>query len=311
MRSLTIFLFALLLSGCLTPSTPKVPAWVANPPAATDTELFGVSVADTPAKAYVSAIGGIASAVLESTEPLIKERYTDEDMRRRIIASAKTVMRTLDYSTAVVKERVPLDKQTAILVAIPRQTVASQLAAALAKEANATKRAIAHNGTALVRLGTLGRAYEARPRLLSLAFLLGTVDPAANTRPYYALVKEIEERYNAMKFGLGITLISDANGIVYVPILDKALRAQGITPGGKNVGTILISADSQTEHTDGIYRVKTRVRFTATADGSTVARREHFLEGASRRNLTDAKTHTAETLEARIKKAGLFHTLGF
>lgn len=315
MRSFTpiILLFSLLLAGCITPQKPEVPAWVETPPAATDAELFGVSVADTPAQAYVSAAGGVAAAVLDTAEPLIKQQYSDADMRRRVASAAKEAMGALDYAATVIKKRVPLDKQTAVLVGIPRHTVSSQLAAVSAKEANATKRAITHSAGAapLVRLGTLGKAYEARPRLLALAILLNTVDPVADTRPYYTLAKQVEDAYNAIKFGLGITVISDADGIVFVNTLTKALRSQGITPGGKHAGTILISADSQTEHTGGTYFVKTRVRLTTTANGSSVAKREHYFEGSSRHSLADAKKQTAEALGALIKEVGLFHTLGF
>lgn len=305
--------FALFISGCLTPETPKTPAWVESPPAATKTELYGVSVSDTPAQAFLSATGGIAATILNDAEPRIKHLSSDTKMRQRIRTAAKAIMGELNYSDIVPKEQATLNQQTAVLVSIPRKTMARQLSSLLKQDEEQIRSSIENSKkhSMLERLGTMGKAYESLPRLLAEIALAEAVDPALESASGHALAEKIAHDYNAIKFGLNVTVISDAEGIVYVDTLYKALRAQGIVPGGKQIGTILIYADAQQQHTLNRYEVTMRVRFESTDGDISAAKAEHFLRASSKDSYTEAKKRSATLLAKQIEEKGLFHTLGF
>ena len=304
---------ALFFLACSAPKEPEVPQWVQQPPVATATELYGVSVAHTPEEAILSAAGGIASGVLEAATPAAERETGDKQLRGEIISAMKQLLARLDYSRITVKERSAMGEDTAVLVTMRRSDFVSQMKQALQTRSDALSPAV-NLGTdtpAFTRLGALGSAYETRPLLLAEILLLETVDPAAETSAYRALSKKIEEKYNALKFGMGITVISDANAIVYVETLKKALRSEGILPGGKPSGTLLLYADSQQEHTGGIYSVMTRLRIESTVAGQKIAEKELYLQARSAEGYGASRQKTAEMLAKTIRREGLFHTLGF
>lgn len=309
----SFFIAALLFSGCLTPQQPDIPAWVESPPPATATELYGVSVADTPAQALVSAVGGIAAGVLSRAEPLLRRESSDPAMQARIRSEAKAILSNLDYSAVASKEQIALDKQTAVLVVMPRQAMNKNLAGALRHEADTLRKKInlSENAQTFARLGALGAANESLPRLIAAIVLRNAVDPAADTAAERQLATQIQNDYNRLKFGLGITVISDAQSIPFVNVLYKALRSQGILPEGRNIGTILVSSDSQQEFKNGRYRLTMRIRLKSTSEHTVIAQSEHFLKSSAASGYAEARKNAAGVLAKQIEKDGLFHTLGF
>jgi hypothetical protein len=315
MRFHHFFLLApvLFILACAVPREPAVPEWVQHPPDATLTELYGVSVAHTKEEAVVSAAGGIASGVLDAATPLVERETPDKQLQNAIVSEMKNVLKTLNYSKITLKEQAPVGEETAVLVAMKRSDFIAQMKQRVQRQSNALSPAVnAEAGTAdFARLGALGSAHETQPLFLADILLLETVDPAADTAAYRTLSKKIEEAYNALKFGMGVTVISDANAIVYVETVKKALRSEGIAPGGKPSGTLLLTADSQQEHAGSGYSVRTRLRIESTVKERKLAQRELYLQARSENGYTDAHRKTAEVLRETLRKEGLFHTLGF
>jgi hypothetical protein len=309
---LLLFIAALMLSGCLTPATPQVPEWVQHPPDATANELYGVSVAATPAEALVSATGGIATSILNTAKPQLAKTQFADALREKIVSEMKTVLETMDYSAITVKEHVAMGKDTAVLIAMQRSGFAAQMNTRLEKHSEAIKQQLTEAGnddfTRLCRLGSLN---EDQPRLLAEIFLLETLNPAADTSAYRMLSKQVNDSYNRLKFGMGVNIISDANAIVFVHTLNKALRSEGLNPSGKPSGTILLYADSEQEHSGGGYSVKTRLRIESTVKGKKIMEKEHYLQASSPDGYADARRKTGDALMQIIKQEGLFHTLGF
>jgi len=314
MRLLLFFpFFAILLTGCFTPSTPDIPAWVQQPPAPTATTLYGVSVAENFDTALVSATGNIAVTVLKAAQPALETAVEDPRARKTVAAKMQTVLETIRYPDIEVEAKAEMGEEQAVLIRMPRARLASQLADRLQthREQIETRLDAHRDAPDFMRLGTLGRADEERPMLLAEITLLETADPAADTTLYRALSQRIETEFNALKFGASLTVISDANAIVYVEPLKKALRAEGIAPSGSTVGMILLFADSEQVRSGGRYTVKTRLRLESTAKGKQLAHSEHFLQGSALSGYDDARRQTGEALGELIEKEGLFHTLGF
>ena len=130
-RPLLLILPFLFVLGCTAPQQPVVPPWVQQPPVATAEELYGVSVAPTPEAAIVSAAGGIASGVLDAAKPLVTRETGDSQLRSEIVSRMKQVLQSLDYSKIKLKEQSPMEKNTAVLVAMQRSDVIAQLKRAL------------------------------------------------------------------------------------------------------------------------------------------------------------------------------------
>jgi len=313
MKPLLFLIVPLLFSGCLTPKSPEVPAWVEHPPPPTATELYGVSVAKNPEAAFVSATGNIAATMLQAAQFPLERHVTDAEQRQQISAAMRTVLEGINYPDITLKEQAEMGEDYAVMVKMPRTVFAAQISARLqAHRQTIEQRLAAHASDALFgRLGHLGAAHEERPMLLAETFLLEAADPAADTAPYRAFAQETETAYNDLKFGTAVSVISDAEAIVYVETVEQALRSEGITPTGKRIGLLLVHADSQQEQRNGRYNVKTRVRLESVADGNRIAQNEFFLEAASTQSYSDAKHRTAEGLKKRIREMGLFHTLGF
>jgi hypothetical protein len=312
-RLLALMVSALLSAGCFSPETPKVPVWVEHPPAPTAGELYGVSVADTFNEALVSATGNIASTMLISAEASLEKKVRDETLRKKSVAAMKSVLQTIDYPGVELKQRAEMGEQSAVLVRMPRSAFAEQILLHLKAHKKRIEDLLAAHtdDPAFVRLGLLGRSHEEQPLLLAEITLLETANPSADTKPYRAFSQQIEDDYNALKFGTSLTIISDADAIVYVAPLKKALRSEGIAASGNQVGTILLFGDSQREHSGGLYHVKTRVRFESTVKRKRIAQSERFLEARSANGYDEARRKTAESLVKLIKKEGLFHTFGF
>jgi hypothetical protein len=313
LKLLTLFVSALLSAGCFAPETPKIPAWVEHPPAPTATELYGVSVADTFNEAFVSATGNIASTMLLAAEASLEKQTRDENLRKKSAAAMKAVLQEIDYPGVELKERASMGEQSAVLIRMPRRAFSAQISSRLQAHKKRVENHLAAHAadSTFAHLGLLGSFHEEQPVLLAEIILLETADPSADTTGYRAFMQKIEDDYNALKFGASITIISDANAIVYVDPLKKALISEGIAPSGSPVGTILLFGDSQKEHSGGRYSVKTRVRFESTVKGERIARKEHFLEAHSANGYEEARRQTADALQKLIKKEGLFHTLGF
>lgn len=311
--TIAVFVFVLFFSGCLTPEQPDIPAWVQAPPPATATELYGVSVADTPAQALVSAVGGVAAGVLAQAEPLLRSESPYPTTQARIRDEAKAILSGLDYATVLSKEQVALGQQTAVLVAMPHKAMNRNLAEALRHEADKLRKktALPHDADPFARLGALGVANESLPRLIAAVALRNAVDPVADTTAERQLAIRIQNDYNSLKFGLGVTVISDAQSIPFVNMLNKALRSQGIAPEGKNIGTILVSADAQQQYKNGRYQLTMRLRLKSTSNHTVVARSEHFLKSSAPGGYAEARKSAAKVLTKQIESDGLFHTLGF
>lgn len=303
----------LFFLGCSAPKEPEIPQWVQEPPAATATELYGVSVADTSEEAVLSAAGGVAAVVLNAAAPSADRETADKRLRGEITSGMRQILTRLNYAKITVKERAAMGEKTAVLVAMQRSDFVAQMKQALQARSDALSPAVnAEAGTpAFARLGALGAAHETRPLLLAEILLLETVEPAADTSTYRALSQKIESDYNALKFDTGITVISDANAIVYVETVKKALRSEGILPEGKPAGTLLLYADSQQDFAGGIYSVKTRLRIESTVKGEKIAENQLYLQARSPEGYGDARQKTATELVKTIRNGGLFHTLGF
>jgi hypothetical protein len=310
-----LLLFAALLAfmTACAPKKPSVPTWVKQPPAATQTELFGVSVAHTPEEAVVSAAGGIAAAVLDAAKPLLKSEVPNKGIRRKTEKQMKLALQSLDYNATKVKEQVAMGKETAVLVSIPRAGFAVQLESRLRKRSNEIAFALSKYAHApqFEHLGVLGALHEDQADFIADILLVQTLKPAADLTAYRKQLQKVESDYNAFRFGVGVTVISDAGGIFYVETMQKALRSEGVNPSAASLGTILISSDSQRDLTGATYRVKTRLHIRCTVDGKQVAQSEHYLEGTSTQSYADASRNTANSLSKIIAKEGLFHTLGF
>jgi hypothetical protein len=313
LKLLALIASALLSAGCFSPETPKTPAWVEHPPAPTAGELYGVSVADTFNDALLSATGNIASTVLKSAEASLEKEVRDEKLRKKSVSAMKTVLQAIDYPGVELKQRVAMGEQSAVLVSMPRSAFSAQILSHLQAHRKRIEDLLAAHTAdpAFLRLGLLGRFHEEQPLLQAEITLLETADPSADTKGYRAFSQQIEHDYNALKFGAGVTIISDAGAIAYVAPLKQALRSEGIAASGTRVGTVLLFGDSQMEHSGGLYSVKTRVRFESTVKGKRIAQSEHFLEARSAKGYDEARRKTAEALLKRIKKEGLFHTFGF
>lgn len=315
MRIEAVLILALTLfnTGCFTPQKEEIPQWVESPPAATASHFYGVSVSDTPADAILSAAGGIASGILDNATPKIKELDSRQETQRRIRSAAKALLRDLDYSEVTPKEQVNLNDQTAVLVTLNRNTVRLQLASVLKHDTEVLKASVQHatDAPAFSKLGALGKAYETLPKFLAEIALNETVNPSADTTSERQLAKQIEHAYSADKFGAGISVISDAEGIVFVNVLYTSLRSQGIVSSGKKTGSILVSANSLQAYRDGKYDVTYRVRFKCSSNGKDIAKSEHFLKASSSTGYSEAKKRTAEALSLLIDEKGIFHILGF
>jgi hypothetical protein len=312
-KLLALIASALLSAGCFSPETPKTPAWVEHPPAPTAGELYGVSVANTFNEALISATGNIALTMLKSAEASLETKVRDEKLRKKSVSAMKTVLQAIDYPGVELKQRAAMGEQSAVLVRMPRSAFSAQILSHLkAHKKRIEDLLAAHTADpAFMRLGLLGRSHEEQPLLLAEITLLETADPSADTNKYREFSQQIEADYNALKFGTSITIISDAGAIAYVGPLKKALRSEGIATSGNRVGTILLFGDSQREHSGGLYRIKTRVRFESTVKGKRIAQSERFLEARSAKGYDEARRDTAEALLKLIKKEGLFHTFGF
>lgn len=308
---LTVSLF--IVSGCLSPEKPMIPEWVQHPPKATATELLGVSVAHSPKEAIVSAAGGIASGVLEAAEPRVEQEVSGNHLRHKTSAEMKAILQKMDYSSVKVKEEVAMDKETAVLVSIQRSTFADELRTrmqALSEKVTGTLNTH-KNDPDYARLGYLGSLHEDRYIYLAHMILLETVDPTADLTVYKTQMKAVEDSFNTLKFGMGVTIISDPNAIVFVETMKMALRAEGINPLGTPAGTLLLYADSQQDHSGASFTVKTRLRIESTIKGTKIVQSEHFLQAQSSQSYADASRKTSDALAKIIKYEGLFHTLGF
>ncbi|WP_345972333.1 hypothetical protein [Sulfurimonas diazotrophicus] len=302
----------LLFSGCLTPTTPEVPAWVEHPPPPTATTLYGVSVAESKEAAYVSALGSIASTMLKGAEPLLEQRVRDVNERSQASAAMRTVLQEIDYPGVAVKEEAEMGEDHAVLITMPRSIFAAQIDARLKVHRQTIEAHLPPEDAPLfTQLGRLGAAHEEKPMLLAEVLLLETADPAADTKPYYAFAEKTDAAYNALKFGVALSVISDAEAIVYVDTVEQALRSEGMTPTGNRIGLLLLHADSQQERRNGLFNVTMRVRLESVAKGERIAQNEFFLEAVSPQSFSDAKRRTAEALKTRLRERGLFRTLGF
>ncbi|MHC3995211.1 hypothetical protein ACXWTF_10310 [Thiomicrolovo sp. ZZH C-3] len=309
---LALLTVTLLFSGCLAPTPPEVPAWVEHPPPPTATTLYGVSVAKSKEEAYISAIGNIASTMLKGAESDLELRVSDLNERKQITAAMRTVLREIDYPGVTVKEAAEMGEEHAVLITMPRSVLAAQLDARLKAHRQTIEAHLPVDDLPLfARLGKLGAAHEEKPMLLGEVFLLETADPSADTKPAYAFAKETDSAYNALKFGVALSVISDAEAIVYVNTVEQALRSEGMTATGNRIGLLLLHADSQQERRNGLFSVTMRLRLESVAKGTRFAQNEFFLEAVSAQSFSDAKRRTAEELKKRIRERGLFRTLGF
>lgn len=312
--NLLILLFVtIVFSGCLTPQTPEVPAWVEHPPAPTATELYGVSVAKSKEEAFLSAIGNIAATILKGAQLPLARHTRDVNERQAITKAMERALQEIDYPDVVLKQEAEMGEEYAVLITMPRAVFAAQIDARLKahRETLEQQAKTDEHAPLFQKLGKLGAAHEEKPMLLAEVFLLETADPGSDTNPYHAFAEQMDSAYNTLKFGVAVNVISDAEGIVYVDTMEKALRAEGMLPTGNRIGLLLMHADSQQERRNGLFHVTMRLRLESVAKGEQLARNELFLEAVSSHSFVDARRQTAEGLKKRIRDEGIFHTLGF
>ncbi|GEM_PF-5516147 len=319
LKRLVPILFSLLfLSACTGSDTPEVPKWVSSPPEATDTEIYGVSVAKSRPEALVSAADGIASSLYTTAETLLPHYRLDTRQTARTKKALKRTLASLDYSRLTVVEERPMKKDIALLVSVRRADLLDQVEKRLDLLDDRLENEItaAQTQPPFVRLAVLGKAHEAHPALLADIVLLQTLDPLANLKPWLERIREREDAYSRIKFNAAVNVISDAGAIRYVGTFKKAFVAEGIrADGGLSshdvAASVLLLADSQREHLADGYHLTVRLRVKTKVAGKTFKITEHFFKAVSKRGYGPAQETTVRQLRDKIREAGLFHFLGF
>lgn len=311
LRIFPLLLSAILFTACLTPKTPEPPEWVAEPPEVNATNVFGVSVADTPEAAYRSAVGGIAATLFKAAEPLIAERFPDPGEESALTAAVRSRLARLDYAHVIRLSQQPMEEQTAVMVTLPRADIAEQIAA-WESSLQARLQAMREHAVSLpayARVSVLGRAHETLPDFKAV-LLLGELLGDTPRTDGWELAERVEDAYRRIKFGLNVAVISDAEAIVFAEPLKRALRAEGLNPVGvPPQGTILLNADSQQSRGGGVTRLTMRLGITPKAKGQACGGVTLFLKGSGT-DLDAARRSCAEALADTLGNAGLFHTVG-
>ncbi len=311
--------FWLFLTGCMTPEEPQTPDWVVHPPEATAQELYGVSVASSLPKTVLSAVGGLASAVYDAAQEPLRKYPLDSLQLQRTRRAMKAVLASLDYDGVEVKKKAPMDKNVAVLIAMERADLITQLTVRLQSHIRRLETEIAANTEGqpfFQRLAVLGKVNEEHAEVLAEIVLLETADPFTDLKPYLAFIERTRSAYDRLKFDASASVISDAGAIAFVVPLKKAFAAEGIgtayfTQDAKHRGTVLLFADKQQERTQRGYFLKIRLRTKTRARKQILAKSEHYYQKISPENFKTAESAIAETFAADLRNKGLFHTLGF
>lgn len=301
-----------VFTACIGPETPQPPEWVQHPPAPTPTERYGVSVANTLPAATLSAAGGIASGLYEESEPLVLRRFDDPARQKEVLSAIKKVLADLDYSRVTVKASGEMEEQTAVMVTLPRQALATQLQNEVTRQTaelqNVLQTASTQKGFA--KIGLLGKSYERLPHFYAWAMLLET-ETGIEPKEAFTTVNDIETAYIRDCFGVPIAVIGDAEAIFLVKTLQHALRARSLDPSGTPVGTILLSAQTQKESSGGRITLRTKLLILAQeGDGTSLAEHTVLLK-ATDTTLEAARVQSAKQLAQMIDNEGLFRILGF
>ena len=326
MRLILLPVIAVLLGGCLTSQPDPAPEWVQKPPAATAQTLYGVSVASTKQEAEASAAGGIASSIFDTAEYRLRQT---SGMAPALSKAMKNVLSSLDYGKAVLVKQSEIEKpadpddtdaetktDTAVLVSIERGEITAQLKTRLESRKARLEQGIetAGKAAAFMQMAQWGLCHEERNLLTAEAVLLETLDPASDSKPYRAFVAECETTYNRLKFESSAAVISDANAIVFVDILKKALVAEGISPNGmsgKNAAAVSLLSDRQQNRNGNVFAMTVRIKTATRSDGTEIAASEHFYSAKSRESYDAVQKRIADQLAVSIRSEGLFHILGF
>lgn len=311
LRIFVPLLYAALFTACLGPGTPEPPAWVAEPPEFNATNVFGVSVADTPDAAYSTAVGGIAATLFKIAEPVVDERFAGSGEAPALKAALRNRLARLDYTRVTRHSQQPMDEQTALMVTMSRTDIAEQFTAWESALHTRLQSMREHAVTlpAYARVSLLGRAHETLPDYKAV-LLMGEIVAGNSHTAGWELAERVEDAYSRIKFGLKVAIISDAEAIVFVNPLKQALRAEGLNPiGAPPQGTILLNADSQQSRGDGVVRLTMRLGIMPKANGQACGKMTLFLKGSGP-DLDAARRSCAEALSRTLKKTGLFHTVG-
>ncbi len=320
LRHFLLALLLLLVSGCST-SQPTVASWYHTPPRDTSTTLYGVGEGVDLASAKAMALSQIAHSISMTLESRYDKRdqsirfNTQEQTLQEIEHHITTQAQTLHVTEVHIDNEQWVSGRLYLLVHIERNKLYAEEQRLLEERLKAHRRRIEQTAahSALEQFVQLQRFHDDLNELQNRITLLHAIDATRDTSPYRREIETYEDRYEAQKKALRLTIVADEKSRGFKQIIAQKLSALGINVDSSGAdGTIVLTLQSKKEQLSGYYIEQCRLHVNCRdADAVGVASRDYVLVGTSRIDFSQSYHDCVQQFALEVTQEGIFKSLGF
>ncbi len=308
-------LVALLLSGCMQPTPPKIPSWMDRPPEDNSTVLYRSAIGKTEDEAMQNALKLIGTSIYLDAKRSIERTYSSDDVPM-VLQNAQFISRSLEFSDTKLIRFDEQDEQHIVLVSTDRVALFDTQEELLKSDMKSIEERLEESKSEpnFVQLSVLHRVSKELRRVYARLHILKSIKGSYDSKRVTKRLKEIRRQYNSLKFSLKVRVVSDATAMSFIKPLQNALIAEGLVVATTDPTpapvVILLSADSKQSSVDAHFFESIWLRISIKEHKDEIATSEHEYSGKSSLSYKRARQLASEKFKKELLHNGLFETLG-